>query len=277
LTKLTLADAAIAALGIGVVLILAFLFFRKTSYLNLTIKINEESVAYDTWAVFNRGTRSWFGQMFYPGMKEKDGLGKTSAEVLQVRTYNTFPGRQAAYLTVKLRATYNRGSNQYIYRGKPVLIGNTIKLFLDNVLAEGLITHIEGVPDPRQKTSLTVQVQLREETPVYPETSGTRPYVAEAIKAGDQIVDNQGNVAIKVLDKEVSDAKRLVTTSDGRVSIQSNPLRKDVFLTLLVNALKIGDQYFVFDDVPILTGIEIQLNFPNIFVGAEVVKFLSTP
>lgn len=263
----TFTDLAWFGVGVAILIFLAFLFFRKPSTLIATIKVNEDNIAW-----WNMGTRSWFAQMFYPGMKEKDGLGKATAEVLSIKSYDTSPARKAAYLTVRLNTVYNRASNQYTYRGKPILIGSNLKLYLDNLQVEGLITAVEGAKDPRQKVVLLVESQIRDETPVYPETSGTKPYIADALSEGQEIKDDQGNTIIKILKKRVEDAQRVVTTSDGRVVIQTNPLRKDVFLTLQVRANRVANRYYIFDDVPILIGIGIPINTATISVWPEVTK-----
>lgn len=272
LAKLTLADAAAILVVIAIITALAYLFFRKSTLVTVTIKANEDSVAFNSWDVGNKGTRSWFAQMFYPGMKEKDGLGKATAEVLSLRSYDTSPARKAVYLNVRLRTVYNRASNQNYYKGKAVLVGSTIKLYLDSLQVDGLITYVEGIKDPRQKIILILETQVRDETPVYPETSGTKPYIADALSEGQEIKDDQGNTIIKILKKRVEDAQRVVTTSDGRVFIQTNPLRKDVFFTLEVSANQIANRYYIFDDVPVLIGIGIPVNTTTISMWPEVTK-----
>lgn len=267
ITGFTFADLAWLGVGVATLMFLAYLFFRSPTSSIIVIKVNEDDIAFNSRSV---STRSWFSQMFYKGMKEKDGLGKATAEVLSIKSYDTSPARKAVYLTIKLNTVYNRASNQYTYRGKPMLVGSTLKLYLDNLLVEGLVTAAEGAKDPRQKVMLRVESQIRDETPVYPETSGTKPYVADALSEGQEIKDDQGNTIITILKKRVEDAKRTVITNDGRVLVQTNPLRKDVFLTLRVNANQIANRYYIFDDVPVLIGIGIPMNTSTISVWPEV-------
>lgn len=252
---------------LGIIFFL-YVLFRKESYITITIKVGSDHV---NWS---GGTISqWFSQLFYVGMKEKDGLGRTTAEILNIRSYDTSTNLRAVYANVKLKAIYNRASNQYIFRGKPVLIGSTIRLYLDRLLVDGLVTHFEGVKDTREKHTLIAEAQIRDETTVYPETSGTKDYVADALKVGEKITDLQGNTVIEILQKRVEDAKRVVVTNDGRVLIQSNPMRKDVYFTLRVQTIKIGSRYYVFDDIPVLIGIGVPLNTSTISVWPEITKF----
>ena len=90
----------------------AFLFFRKATYLTVTVKVGSDSI-------FSPGgvPTPWFNQYFYTGMSEKDGFGRKTAEVLYMRSYDTSSSIKAVYLTVKLNTVYSRGSNQYTYKG----------------------------------------------------------------------------------------------------------------------------------------------------------------
>lgn len=267
LKNLTFFDKLLIAFGIVGVIFFAYIFFRKSAYLTVTIKVGTDNVLYES-----NGIQSWFSQLFYTGMTEKDGLGTTRAQVLKVYSYDTSPTRMAVYLTTKIKVVYNRSSDQYTYKGYPVLVGSTLRLYLDRMLVDGLITHIEGIKDPREKKTLIVETQVREETSVFPETAGTKDYIANALQAGDEIKDGQGNTIIKVLDKRVENAKKVVTTSDGRILLQYDPVKKDVYLTLQIEAIKMNNKYFVFDDIPIRIGIGIPLESTLVSVWPDVMS-----
>jgi len=271
LLKLNLFDKVLIFGAIVFVAFFASVFFRKSTYVTVVIKVGEESTRYEAWMV-GMGTKTWFSQMFYEGMKETDGLGDVKAEVLSIYSYDTLPSRRAVYLTLKLKAVYNRASNQYTFKGLPILIGSTIKLNLDSLYVEGLVTNLEGVKDIREKVTLKVDAQVREETPVYPDTSGAKDYIANVLEVGDEVKDGQGNTILKILGKRVENAKRLVTTSDGRALVQTNPLRRDIYLTLEINTVKIGDRYFLFDDIPLLIGEKIPINTETTSLWPEVTK-----
>jgi len=266
-------DKVLVLIAVFVISFLGYVFFRKSEFVTVTIKVGEENVHYEPWMV-DTGTRAWFAQLFSQGMEETDGLGRVMAEVLSVRSYDTQPSRKAVYVTTKLNTVFSKSSNQYTFKGRPLLIGSTVKLNLDRLLVEGLITHVEGVKDARVKETIIVEAQIREETPTFPETSGTRDYIAQALIIGEEIKDSQENTIIKILDKRVENAKRVVTTSDGKVLVQTNPLRKDVFLTLEISAIKIGERYYLFDDIPILIGYGIPFNTSTLSVLPEVTRFV---
>ena len=114
---------------------------------------------------------------------------------------------------------------------------------------------------------------MKEETTVFPETSGSRAYVADAIEEGQEVKDDQGNTIVKILRKRVEDAKKTAITSDWRVFVQRDPLRKDVYLTLQLDAIRINDRYYVFDDVPVLIGYTVPINTGTMSFWPEIIKF----
>ncbi len=270
--SLTVFDYVLVALIVLGILFFAALFFRKQSFLTIQIKVSDENI---TWN--SPGTKDWFSSFFYTGMKEKNGLGKVQAEVLKVFSYNTKPNRKDVYLTLRLLGVYTKAINQYSYKGRPLLVGYPIKLQLDNINVEGVITSV-GDLDKRTKINLIVDVSAWDDKQDpytltnFSDTTGVRPYIADAISKGSYIADNNGDEVIKVLDKKVSDARKLVTTASGGVLVQKNPLLKDLSLTLNVEATKIGDRYYLFDEIPILIGERLPLNFNNVSIFPDVTK-----
>ena len=267
-------DWILIGLTFILVLIFTFVFFRNSIYKVVTIEVTQESTyAWEVWDA--SGSKMWFSDLFHKGMKERDGLGNVKAELLDTFSYEKTPARITVYLTTKLRVVYNRASNTYTYKGTPVLIGSKIKVNFDNLLVEGLITDIEGVSDKREKRLITVEAQIREENSTYLETSGTKAYIADAIKVGEEIKDNNGNTIIKIIDKKVEPAQRVVVTSDGRAMLRVDPVRKDIYLTLEINALKIGERYFLLNDIPIVIDYSLPINTPQLSLFPVVTKFIS--
>jgi len=267
-------DWILIGLGLLAILVFAVIFFRRSSYKIVTVEVGQESVL--AWAGRDTtGSKRWFSELFHKGMKEKDGLGKVKAELLDIFSYEKMPDRITVYLTTKLKVVYNKASDTYTYKGTPVLIGSKIKVNFDNLFVEGLITDIEGVADRRERRLITVEAQIREENATYLGTSGTKAYVADAIKMGEEIKDNKGNIIIKVIKKRVEPAKKVVVTSDGRTLLRTDPVRKDVYLTLEINALKIGERYFLLNDIPIVVDYGIPINTPQLSLFPVVTKFIS--
>lgn len=263
--RLTFFDYLIFGVLIVGVIVLANILLRKSSYITVTVKASEDNVAW------TNDTKTWFSQLFHEGMMERDGVGRNQAEVVKIYSYDTDPSKKALYLTLKLKAVYSKSTGQYSFKGKPLLIGNTIKLFLDNVNLEGLIVNIENLPDPREKVKLRLETRLIGDSR-FQETEGSPQYVTDAVKVGDKVYDSQGNTILTVISKYTEPAKRVVTTSDGRVLVRTSPLLKDAYFAADVNAMKIGGKYYLFDDVPISIGFGLPINLPFISIFPTITK-----
>lgn len=270
--KITLFDLILAGLVLFGITFFAVVFFRKATFVNITVKVNSDTVMYQTWNYENR-TYDWFAQLFRVGMKEKDSLGNLQAEVTGVRSYDIRPSRKDVYLTLKIRGVYESSTGRYSYNGRPVLIGSTLKFNLDGVVASGLITNIDGERNVKKKVKLLVNAKVRDETSAFPDSTGIEEYMADALKVGTEVKDNNDEVIIKILDKKVTDAKRLVTTYTGETLVRSNPLRKDVELVLEVYAEENGGKYYLFDDVPIMVGERLPIITDKVSVLPFVTDF----
>ena len=95
---------------------------------------------------------------------------------------------------------------------------------------------------------------------------------ADQLQDGEEIKNDQGNVVVKIIKKNVSPAKRNLLTSDGRIISGFDVDRKDVSYVLELNAIKILHRYYVFDDVPVLVGWNIPLNTREVSLFPEVTK-----
>jgi hypothetical protein len=149
-------------------------------------------------------------------------------------------------------------------------VGSPIKLFLDKLYVQGLVVAIDGIGDTRERQQLKVDIWLKKENSTYTGTSGEDAYLADFLKIGDEITDSEGRAVVKIVNKKVEDAKQSVPTSDGRIVLQRNPLKKDIYLTLDIDALKIDNKYYLFDDIPILVGHILPLNFKFITISPEI-------
>lgn len=267
-------DWVLIVCGFIAVIVFVILFFRRSVYITVTVSVGEDSAIFGNgWSNF--GPKDWFASAFHVGQKEKDGLGKVQAEVLNVYSYDKSEDHKNIYLDVKLNTVYNRATNTYTYKGTPVLIGSTIKLDLDNVFAEGLVTEVQGFPVKSEHQTIKVEAQMGDEETNFMQVSATKNYLADSIQTGDTVKDNKGTTLIKILDKKVLPAEVTVVTSDGRIIKATDPVRKDVFLTLEISAEKIDGKYFFLNDIPILVNQAIPINTPTVSIYPVVTKFLT--
>ncbi len=265
--KPTLFEILLGSTALIIIIAVFFLLFRTSKKLNVTIKVNEESVIWP-----NQGVSAWFADLFYVGMGEKNSFGKTMAKVTKVRSYNSDPSKKTLYLTVNLDAVYSPGISQYSYKGKNILIGSTLQLYLDKIFIEGLIVDVEGFKEPYPTQKLMVDAQVMDINPVFPETYGVIPFIPDNINEGDVVRDNQGKVALQIVKKRVVDASKTIITADGNIISATDPIRKDVYLTLEILASRIGNRYYLFGDLPILVGLGLPIHLDKISIFPTVTK-----
>lgn len=285
--KLKLLDIIIVFVFVSIAVSLFFLLFRTKKELIVIVKTYEDSIIWpgrhssistgDTNSTGDTISAVWFNNIFQPGMKEKDSLGKPMGEIISVRKYDNRPDSPTIYLTLKLKAVYSTGTKVYTYKGKNVLVGSTIQLYLDKVFVEALIVSTEGGEERFPLKKLSVSTQVLNKDPIFTDTTGVNQFIADNIKIGDTVKDSRGKIVLKIVEKRVEDANLIVKSSTGEVFLRKNPLLKDVYLTLDVMAYQIQDRYFFFDDIPILinNGIPIHLKKISIFpvvTGIEEVK-----
>ena len=275
LKNIKLFDLITVSIVVIGIFVFALIFFRKSSSITVTVNVGQnDAISYTTF--LNRpSTRSWFASLFHEGMVEKDGLGRIQAEVKDVYIYDRSPSIQTIYLKTKLKAIYSKSSNTYTYKGTPVLVGSKIKMDLEGVHVEGLVTNIEGLNNEKEVRKVVVESQLREDNPIFQGTVGTKDYLADSISIGDVVLDNNGNVILKILDKRVVPAKQIVTTSDGRVLAKDHPTRKDIYLSLEIRTTIIGGQNYFLDDLPVLVDQPIPVNTSKYSIFPIVTKFIS--
>lgn len=277
LKRLTFFDKILLTIVVFGLFLFAYIFFRKSSTISVVIRVGTEDVQQEL-----KGTRPWFTQMYHEGMKERDGFGLTRAEITKINSYdlsfdqaNVYPTmKKVLYLTLNLSTVYNRSSGQNTFKGFPVVVGSPIKLYLDGLLVDGLIVKIPGTNQPTTKHTLTVEAVVKRESEVFPETSGIDEYVARAFHTNDSVNDALGNTIISIKNVRVEQAKKIVTTADGRLLVQRDPLKKDIFLTLNIQATRLNNHYYIFDDIPILIGSKIPLNLSFVSATADVTDII---
>jgi len=186
-------DIVVVFIFIFLVISLFFVLFRKQSTINVVVKVNEESLTDRVNA-----TPNWYAQLLHVGMKEVDVFGRYMTEVKGVKTYFSTDKKSVVHLIVTLKVVYASSSRQYTYKGKSVLIGSTIELFLNNLLVKGLIVDIDNSTITNSKR-IFAQAQTRYIDPAFPQTEGVSSYIAESIKEGDVMKDSLGHPAVKIL------------------------------------------------------------------------------
>ncbi len=250
--KFNFLDYFLIGLLIFILITLFLSFFRKTKNIEIILRIYQNN---------------WFVEKLKPGIKEKNIMGQTMAELINIKTYPTSDQKKWAHLRIKLKAVYTPGDNSYTYKNKKILIGNNLEFYMNNLLIDGTVLKIN---DKKNKNQFKIYAkgQIIDINPAFPNTEGVSEYLANSIKEHEIMKDSLGSPAIEIKKKEVFDAKMVTVDQYGNTKISVNPLRKDVYLDLIIYADKIGQYYYLFGDenFPIIIGNEIPFTTKNNWV-----------
>ncbi len=267
--RLRLFDVVMICVFLVLCVSLFLILFRAKKDLTITIKVNEDTVVWP-----NRGVEAWFSQVFKPGMEEKDNLGKTVAKLVRVNIYDTDPAKKTAYLTLTVKSVYTRGNNQYTYKGKNILIGSTIRFYLDQVMVDGLVVNIEEKGKTKHPKTIKLETQLIDDNLKSPDTYGVPAFIPAQIQEGTVVKNPFGDVILKLITKRVEDADRTVALANGQIIIAKDPLRKDVYLTFEIVVNQINHQYFYLDDIPVYVGGRIPVVLDKITLYPTVTNII---
>lgn len=260
-SRLTFFDYLSLALATGLIITLVLFFQRKVEWLE--VEFRSARAPY------------WAAGKISVGDCELDGLGRKVAEVLSVRQFEGGKSWETDLrLKLRLRGVWDRKKKQYLFRSKPLGIGSYLTLNLSQVLIEGYVTNIEGTPDTRFWEDKIVEARLVTLSEVFPETIGVFPWEAEAVKVGDQMKDAQGEIVAEVLEKIVKPAKRIVTSQNGKIFVQSDPVKKDVILKIKLKTTKKGEINYFLEDTKVKIGERFSLHLPAISLYPVITKVL---
>ena len=244
--------------------------------------MGEPNYVYQIWRKnpSNGDIYNWFSQLLKIGMEERDGLGRNVAKVTNIFQYDSSPDTSNTYLTLKIKTTYSRGSGQYTFKGKPVLVGSEIKLILDHILVNGTITDLLSTGASPDLHKTVIKATLYKTTwynPVnnYLNTDGVPPYLAAAIKIGETVYDSQNRPIIKVVDKKISDAQTSISTADGRLVIRTNPLLQDVAYTLELLTTSVSEKEYLLGNIPIIIGQDIPIHTKSASIYPTITSIIS--
>ena len=187
------------------------------------IEVEMLSTAGDWW-YSDQQAPSWLADSLMVGDKERNIQGKTSAEILDLHSYQD-GSRKIVSLRVKLLVTKNKITGKYLFRQQTLEIGSFISLSLSTTKFNGSVVSINGVRNESEIIPKTIKVRI-----YY-----MRPWLAEYIRIGDKSQESS-NPDIEILDKTIALAEMTVATDKGDVFLRRDPRFRDVSLTLRVKA-----------------------------------------
>lgn len=246
----------------------AFIFYqyfsRKDVYINVMLKVIPEK-----WYWGEQAPPNWYVFSVAKGDKEIDGLGKTTAEVTDIIRYDIGGASKLMYVKAKLLVKYQKNTNTYIYKNKPLELNGAVELAVNNTNIAGVVQQIEDHPKTPETRNFMLTVRLYDR----------HPWFADAIKIDDKYTV-EGEEMARVLEKKVDLSIRvnpiMGKVADGTVlPLVLDPLKRDITLKMRIKASYEGEHDWIFRKDQILkVGNELAIpldNNVNLF-GANVLK-----
>lgn len=268
--------------GIALVLFVAiFAYFYlspKSTDITVTVRLADKDLIW----LDSGSPKGLPAQAVKVGMKEYDMLGRVVAEVVRVTSFDQprnesyYTNKKTVYVTLRMRASYNKKKNQYRYEGSILQIGDWVRFSVQSTMINGLIVNVPAKDRP-EPVWVTVKAQLKSEGPFiyepFYETTGVDKATADAIRVGDTAKDSEGNILAEILGKQVTAST--ITASDyfGNVFLRPHPRKVDVLLTVRIATQKVEDQLYYLDVLPIKKNIPLPLFLSEIDIEPRILDY----
>jgi len=171
------------------------------------------------------------------GEVEVGSGGEEITQVLRVENYERGNETRDIYLTVKLTGYFNQRSQKFIFKSRPIEVGAPIELHLSKVFVTGLVMN-DDLEEAKPETK---------EFKVVGRWRDVDPWQAREVKVGEKMVDaGSGKAIAEILGvrKELPSTDILISSYKGVVSIQKDPKRRDLIITMDLLAEKHGNEYY---------------------------------
>jgi hypothetical protein len=270
-SKLKMLDWIVIVLVSGITLFLVISSLNQNRWVTIEFKV-QPTIAY-TPDIDGLTNPYWVVDKITAGSTQYDSLGQKNLEILNVKRWGF--QNEDTWVKASVKAKYKPSQKKYTYLYQPLEIGRYIDLTINGAYIHGVITSIEGYADTRKTYTITVDTRLIDiSTPYSTSTRGVDPWVADAIEKGQTMKDTAGNIIAEILDVETKPAERVITTSDGRIVIGDDPLKRDVAMTIRLRVTKQNDTYFFLEDRPIKVGSAFPMFFKQMPLHPVVTQFL---
>ncbi len=251
----------------------AFFFLRRSNYVTLTLRISES----DSYGIWSKPPL-WYANTIQPGMKSEDMLNRSILEVIDVYRYMGEESSSLTYIQLKLRAVYNKRTNEYSYNGSNLLIGSYQQFRIQGVLVTGIIHSIHTQAAAEKKKFLLkgyINPSLVDSTALSAETisTGIPSFISKKIIEGMTVKDSHGTILAEIKKVKKSQAQRKFIYNGQLTQVPDANLEK-VDLEVELTAEKNGTLYFYRQDSPMLINTSIYFYFDELILPMLITEIV---
>lgn len=269
--KLNALDVFVALIVIGAIIFLISLTINQNRWITIEFKLIQNP----TYFVFDNPSTPpfWAVDNLHPGDVQYNNLGQKNLQILSVTNWGYY--YLQTWVKASVNVKYNPIGKKYSFQYQPLEIGKPIDVSINGTSVHGIVTAIQGFSDTRPTYTITVKARLVDTSSPYSTfTQGVDPWIADATEKGQIMTDESGKTVAEILNKDASPAKRVVTTSDGRVLVGEDPLKLDVYLTVKLKVTRTNNTYLFLEDNPVIIGALIPLYAKRALLRPVVTQIL---
>jgi len=205
----------------------------------------------------------WFLDDLKSGMVATNSFGEEVAEVVNAEIFSIGDIYKNAYVDIKLKVSYDKNRQIYLYNFQPIQKGKPIDLTFGSNNVSGLIMSLNSEPEDRFEKKIKVKMQHLE------------GWLADSYKVGMEMKDSNGRSLARIdsVDLENSRLSKVIFLDDELYYDKGQ--FKDVILEISLVTFKDIEGYYRFiDGAPIKIGNEIWFHFPEIVYKAKIMEII---
>jgi len=246
-----------------------YIFFKKSvQKIVVRFDVTDENPLYAYTSPKNQ-----YATSFQVGDISFNELGEKDAEIVGLETYSVEPTKMVTRLDIKLKAEYSFRKKQYLYKGKPIVYGESHSFVFSKVKVKASVIDFPGFRNENSRVTYfrRVKAQLRYERREFSDTYGVADFIAESVKNGDAVYNKQGDVLAKIVSVDIKPAQRTIVSGNRLVEVL-DPMLKDVFYDIDLQVTNIDGNEYMFNYGPVKVGETIPLNFQEINVWPTIIE-----
>ncbi|MBT4652547.1 MAG: hypothetical protein HN981_02975 [Candidatus Pacebacteria bacterium] len=215
-------------------------------------------------------------------MKNKDLFKIDDLELIDILYYPNLDfkiSEQTVFVTLKVKTTFNKRNNQYLYQGQPLLVGDHHIFKIGSTVIPGVIHNINtSFFEPKTQKILvegTLENEDNEEIERDAEVRfvGVKNYFIDGVNSGSIIKNNKGKVIAEIIRIDKSAGYKEFIYNNSLIKI-IDPERKQANILLELDVSKVNNHYFYRREDKIVLGKKIPLSFDNFNIYFKIEKIL---
>lgn len=259
-SRLNIFDTLVIIIVIAIIgTLFWFRISRKTEWINIRMLISN-----DEWWWDSAPPQWWYVDELQNGLTAQNSFGEKTAVLSNVEVFDIGTYRRRAYVDIKLKGSFDKNRQLYLYNFQPLQIGKPLDLTFGKNNVKGLVIYIN-------KGEVTYQ-NRRIEVKIFK----IRALEAESLVRGLEMKDSLGRILASIDDVQISPSLEYVFSDiRGQNVAVTNPLYRDVTLQLTIKTFISANSEHFMDRSAIKVGEKIWFQFPKTVIrDAEISKII---